>query len=110
MTRRLLRLPAYVSLSRFRMRAGSEAIHWRMKFEPMKPAPPVTRIRSSMPDAQKGRVPILIIITAGREVMRSFGRAYTDQTGAFGWGWGPRARSSGAAGTAEVRNWICVLG
>src|SRR5882762_2955846 len=32
------------------MRAGSEAIHWRMKFEPMKPAPPVTRMRSSMLD------------------------------------------------------------
>src|SRR6202165_1585107 len=47
---RLLRLPAYVSLSRFTMRAGSEAIHWRMKFEPMKPAPPVTRMRSSMLD------------------------------------------------------------
>src|SRR5271165_596320 len=30
------------------MRAGSEAIHWRMKFEPMNPAPPVTRMRSSM--------------------------------------------------------------
>src|SRR5260370_32160734 len=30
------------------MRASSEAIHWRMKFEPMKPAPPVTRMRSSM--------------------------------------------------------------
>src|SRR4029077_19524107 len=45
---RLWRLPAYVSLSRFTMRAGAEAIHWRMKFEPMKPAPPVTRMISSM--------------------------------------------------------------
>src|ERR1019366_789288 len=30
------------------MRARSEAIHWRMKFDPMKPAPPVTRMESSM--------------------------------------------------------------
>jgi hypothetical protein len=60
--------------------------------------------------AQKRRVPILIIITAGREVVRSFGGAYTDQTGAVGWGWGERARSSGATGMAEVRIWIFVLG
>src|ERR1035438_317046 len=48
MARRLLRLPAWVSLSKFKTRERSDAIHCRMKFEPMKPAPPVTKIRSSM--------------------------------------------------------------
>src|SRR5271167_2771448 len=45
------------------MPAGSEAIHCRTKFEPMNPAPPVTRIRSSMLDRrhhEKCRMLILI--------------------------------------------------
>jgi len=39
-------------LVEIQMRAGSEAIDWRTKFEPMKPAPPVTRMRSSMLDVR----------------------------------------------------------
>ena len=55
-------------------RALSEAIHWRMKFEPMKPAPPVTRMRSSMRVGSqrllnRARAPTLIVIAAAREVV-----------------------------------------
>src|ERR1700687_465944 len=48
MLSRLCRSPAYVSLSRFRIDTDSSCICCRMKLEPMKPAPPVTRMRFCM--------------------------------------------------------------
>ena len=44
MLSRLRRFPAYVSLSRFTIAADSSCICCKMKLDPIKPAPPVTRI------------------------------------------------------------------
>src|ERR1700722_12185365 len=45
---RLLRLPAYVRLSRLITGEPTSLIHAKTKLEPIKPAPPVTRIESSL--------------------------------------------------------------
>src|ERR1700734_50369 len=45
---RLLRLPAYVRLSRLITGEPTSLIHDKTKLEPIKPAPPVTRIESSL--------------------------------------------------------------
>ena len=44
---RLPRLPAYVSLSRLTTGTSLSAHQSRTKFAPMKPAPPVTRIKQA---------------------------------------------------------------
>src|SRR5512143_1343686 len=65
---RFSRLPAYVSLSRLTTGSSFTRSQSRMKFAPMKPAPPVTNItkipyeRLQTPDIKPGRLDCCLVV------------------------------------------------
>src|SRR6266571_2220413 len=84
---RLRGLPAYVSLSRLTIGSPVAAMHNSTKFEPMKPAPPVTnsmrrlslmQLRQPQPEKQRGENAVLVV---QRGVEYAHARGYEPRAG-----------------------------